>query len=70
MKIDLTKDILCEKDPYKGEAYCIECFGGKTSEFLFFYNSQGPFCSKLCYANFLNVDYHSLPKLKNNGVLK
>lgn len=70
MEIDLTKDILCERDPYKGEAYCIECFGEKTSEFLFFYNSHGPFCSKMCYASYLNIDYELMPKLDKKGMLK
>jgi hypothetical protein len=64
MKIDLTKPIICEGDPYTGEAYCIECFKPKTFRYLYFYNSQGPLCSKECYADFIGVEFEKLPNLK------
>lgn len=70
MHIDFTQEIVCEKDPYKGEAYCIECFGPKTTEFLYFYNSYGPFCCKRCFADYLNVDYDILPNVKKVGVVR
>jgi len=70
MHIDLTQEIICEKDPYKGESYCIECFGPKTTEFLYFYNSHGPFCCKRCFADYLNVDYDILPNVKKVGVVR
>lgn len=66
----VVETIVCEKDPYKGEAYCIECFGPKNKKYFFFYNSQGPFCCKRCYADFLNVEYESLPNVRWEGVLK
>lgn len=65
----VAESIVCERDPYKGEAYCIECFGPKTSNYLFFYDSQGPFCCKRCYADFLNVNYESMAKISMKGIL-
>lgn len=65
----VVEKIVCERDPYKGEAYCIDCFGPKTSDYLFFYDSQGPFCCKRCYASFLNVNYESLPNISMKGIL-
>ena len=68
--IDLSMPIVCERDTYKGEAYCIDCFSPRKKEFFYFYNSHGPFCSKKCYANFICVDYELLPKLDFRGSIR
>lgn len=70
MHIDLTQEIVCERDPYRDEAYCIECFGPKIGRSLYFYNSYGPFCCLRCFAHFLAVDYGDMPKLRKEGTVQ
>lgn len=64
MKIDFSKPIILERDPFRGEAYCIECFSPKNGNYLYFYNSQGPFCCKQCFADFIGVLIENLPRLE------
>lgn len=64
MKIDFSKPIISERDPFRGEAYCIECFSPRKGNYLYFYNSQGPFCCKQCFADFVGIFIEDLPRLE------
>lgn len=58
---------------YGMPVYCIEC---GTEKYLservrmFFYESQGPFCDRHCFADFLGVESDILPPIKQLGRLK
>lgn len=58
--MDLTKPIICEYDPVKNSV-CIECFSSKTK--MWFYNSQGPFCGKKCFCDFVGITLSAAPEL-------
>lgn len=66
----MDQHIIVERDPFRGESYCIECFGPRNKQYFYFYNSQGPFCNIRCFADFLGVNYKDLPKVKFEGTVK
>lgn len=68
--IDLTKPIISERDPIKGEVYCIECFGPKSGAYMYFYNGHGPLCCKQCYADYVGVKFEELPNMEFRANVK
>jgi hypothetical protein len=71
----LALDFVRRETDIADEAYCIECgLGGmaKGSDSLnfYFYEGQGPFCRRKCFADFLGVEEDKLPPLKYCGSLK
>lgn len=58
---------------YGCPVYCIECgtekwLGERVR--MYFYESQGPFCDRICFADYLGVSEEILPKIKQMGKIK
>lgn len=70
IKIDLSKPIISERDPFRGKSYCVECFSPRTKEYFWFYNGYGPFCNKKCFSEYVGVEYEKLPSCDYRGILK
>lgn len=70
MNIDMSKPIVMERDPFRGETYCVECFSARDKKFFYFYNGFGPFCNKKCFADYVGVDYNKLPSIDFRGTVK
>ena len=66
--------VRCETDIIYGQPiHCIECgiekYLGERIR-MYFYESQGPFCDRFCFSDFLGVEEAMLPKIKQLGKIK
>lgn len=70
MKVVNADSVIRESDPID-EAYCIQCgIANSGSTRMFFFNGQGPFDNKGCYASYLGVEEEVLPPTVHIGRLK